>query len=234
MSFETAEQLKAAGKGNWTEPRDDKVVAKGKGEMETFWLVAPRRHSCVSATSDESAGEGTTVALLAESNHAADRTSTGDEDSKVFGKNLKAQKPLPAKLQRLVRWNGDVLLRLLKQIVARRNATTQQSLPGLTQLLHGTSTVSDDGARCGTVIDEVKEVIALPRFDAKAVKNQQDARTVTLDKEVTEQLHNYVTVIASLYRPGVPFHNVSRVLSLAIESCSLTSSTDPVVCPMIL
>lgn len=213
MSFETAEQLKAAGKENWTKPRDDKVVAKGKGEMETFWLVAPRRHSCVSAASDESAGEGAVV-TLPESSHVEDRTRAGDEGSKDFDKNLMEQKPLPAKLQRLVRWNGDVLLRLLKQIVARRNATTQQGLRGFPKLAHGTSTASDHGAHCATVIDEVKEVIALPKFDAKAVKNQQDARTVTLDTKVTEQLHNYVTVIASLYRPDVPFHNVSHPFRL--------------------
>lgn len=28
----------AAGKGHWLEPREDKVFAKGKGEMSTFWL----------------------------------------------------------------------------------------------------------------------------------------------------------------------------------------------------
>jgi Adenylate and Guanylate cyclase catalytic domain len=224
MSAETAEQLKAAGKENWTKPRDDKVVAKGKGEMETFWLVAPRKHSHVSGTSDESAGDSAVVTLSAKSSHVEDRPSTGNDVSTVFDKNLKEQKPLPAKLQRLVRWNADVLLRLLKQIVARRSATTQQGLKGFSKLLHSTSTAASvDGSRCGTtVIDEVKEVIALPKFDAKAVKSQQDARTVNLDKEVTEQLHNYVTVIASLYRPDVPFHNVSRAPGVACYVLSIS------------
>lgn len=33
MSFETAELLKAAGRENWVKQREDKVVAKGKGEI---------------------------------------------------------------------------------------------------------------------------------------------------------------------------------------------------------
>ena len=39
LSQVTADLLVAAGKGHWTRPREDKVVAKGKGEMQTHWLT---------------------------------------------------------------------------------------------------------------------------------------------------------------------------------------------------
>lgn len=33
-----AEELKRYNKGSWLTPRDGTIVAKGKGEMSTFWL----------------------------------------------------------------------------------------------------------------------------------------------------------------------------------------------------
>ena len=39
LSQECADQLIAAGKSHWIQAREDKVHAKGKGELKTFWLV---------------------------------------------------------------------------------------------------------------------------------------------------------------------------------------------------
>jgi hypothetical protein len=36
VSGETANLLLVAGKGHWIRPREDKVVAKGKGELQTL------------------------------------------------------------------------------------------------------------------------------------------------------------------------------------------------------
>lgn len=38
VSENTAECLRSAGKGHWLTPREDKIVAKGKGEMQTYWV----------------------------------------------------------------------------------------------------------------------------------------------------------------------------------------------------
>ena len=34
----TAESLRENGKESWLTPREDKIVAKGKGEMQTYWV----------------------------------------------------------------------------------------------------------------------------------------------------------------------------------------------------
>lgn len=39
LSEETATLLQKAGKGNWVIAREDKVYAKGKGEVRTFWYL---------------------------------------------------------------------------------------------------------------------------------------------------------------------------------------------------
>jgi class 3 adenylate cyclase len=38
LSQDTADLIIAAGKASWLKPREQKVVAKGKGEMQTYWL----------------------------------------------------------------------------------------------------------------------------------------------------------------------------------------------------
>lgn len=38
VSEQTAQELRVKGKGSWLTQREDKVVAKGKGELSTFWV----------------------------------------------------------------------------------------------------------------------------------------------------------------------------------------------------
>jgi len=38
VSEDTANLLIRAGKGDWVTPREEKIVAKGKGEMQTYWV----------------------------------------------------------------------------------------------------------------------------------------------------------------------------------------------------
>jgi Adenylate and Guanylate cyclase catalytic domain len=38
VSQETADILTSLGKGHWVHPREDKIHAKGKGELQTYWI----------------------------------------------------------------------------------------------------------------------------------------------------------------------------------------------------
>lgn len=44
ISKETADLVTQAGKGHWLTMREDKIVAKGKGEMQTYWYVTKNGH----------------------------------------------------------------------------------------------------------------------------------------------------------------------------------------------
>ena len=53
VSQATADQLIARGRACWLELREDKVVAKGKGELTTFWVNVPRASSAMSISMTE-------------------------------------------------------------------------------------------------------------------------------------------------------------------------------------
>ena len=100
ISQETAALLMEAGRGSWCIPREDKIVAKGKGELETYWLkvVSGSRASKESRSSDS-----------------------------VTVESEEPNTQLDSKTQRLVDWNVMHLSNLLKKILAWRQATAKRS-----------------------------------------------------------------------------------------------------------
>ena len=148
------------------------------------------------------------------------------------------------KTLRLVKWNAEVLSRLLKGIVARRNAMKQRRISqidvssqekedtaDIVELAVEENTVDENksaafsiassgtGFSCTSydsdsdsevktmVFDEVKEIIQLPMFDAQAAKLEEDVNHIQLEEAVRNQLVEYVTEVASMYRYN-PFHNL--------------------------
>ena len=99
------------------------------------------------------------------------------------------------KIERLIDWNVDVLLRLLQQIIARRDVTEKEI---------------DDAAQTEATkpFDEVKEIIPLPEF--KESRTHRDPMDVKIPDAVADQLRDYVSNIAMLYNDN-PFHNFEHV-----------------------
>lgn len=178
VSAETAKLLENRGKGHWLKPRETSIVAKGKGTLQTYW-VTPK---------------------------VADNSSTmsGSQEAKSadFGSEFLAssgslaKRRLDMNLQRIVEWNTELLLKLLKRVVARRLSTKQES-----RSLPPTGIKRVQGA---TVIDEVTEIVKLPKF--KASKNPVSADTIELGGAVEDQLEDYVANVALMYRNN-PFHS---------------------------
>jgi hypothetical protein len=211
VSLVTAELIKEAGKSHWLVPRADLVSVKGKGEMKTFWLFVGEP----SEVSDHF------LSISARSSDAIDRSEHSGGFS--IGASLATTED---KKERLINWSCDLLLVLLKRIVAMRMSEEALSerrefqeivkdldaIGGLSSL---TMTNIDGGkkkarkeptilSRPGmTVLDEVKEIITLPR---KASKYQQDPNSVQLGDTVVGQLYQFVREIAGKYRNN-PFHN---------------------------
>lgn len=201
--MDTAEILKNAGKGHWVKNRTDIVSAKGKGEMQTYWLVIDNRET----GSDEETAVKTSEHDGSLDEEVEDVGVDVDEIDKFEMNDLGLDsEDFDLRTQRLVCWNAELLLKLLKQIVARRIAAKVHSKE------IGTDTEEDDNdpvlwPKTGTSpIEEVKEIVHLPEFDAYVAKHEPDPETVEIDEEVVSQLTDFVRIIASMYRSN-PFHN---------------------------
>ena len=61
-SDSTAKLLIQSGKSHWVKPREDTIIAKGKGEMKTFW-IQPHTNRSVMTSSENGAEEEDGVKL---------------------------------------------------------------------------------------------------------------------------------------------------------------------------
>ena len=204
LSQETADQLIGAGKAHWIVQRSDKVVAKGKGEMTTYWLVFGSSGGSSGPSHANSSEQDPDEKRLEVDNDAAPKT---DEQQ---------MRVATEKTTRLVAWNADVLVRLIKQIVARRKASR---LP-----LGGTGAVDENVflKEGNHVIDEVQEIIHLPESDKNALAEEQDLDNIHIEQDVTEQLFDYVSNIAALYQNN-PFHNFEHASHVTMSVTKLLS-----------
>jgi class 3 adenylate cyclase len=208
ISQETADLIIAAGKEHWVQKREAKVVAKGKGEMQTYWLDTrggiPRTGSYYSRSSAslDSREEQLMVSdgILPSLMEAA---------CSAYPKLAR----LDGKTRRLIDWNVDLLLRSLRQNVARRQALCQKKMPKRHRLSFTPGT---------TIIDEVKETITLPRFDAEAARHESRHEDIVLGPEVESELHDYVTTIAMMYREN-PFHSFEHASHVTMSVTKLLS-----------
>lgn len=200
VSQATAELLIKAGKANWFEKREDIVNAKGKGLIETYWLkhnFSTRAESVVDRDETSSVGD-----LF--------NNSPYDTDSE--------------RKERLIDWNVDVLLGLLKRVVARRQLLATTSKRTMENGIESAFTSSKTGV---SFLDDVKEIITLPAFDG-AVADPQDPDDIEIPRDVQEQLRSYVSSIAALYRDNA-FHNfehASHVLMSVNKLMSRIVATD--------
>lgn len=205
LSQEAVDCLRAHGKGHWCRSRDDKVVAKGKGELTTFWLhmKGDLTHSTKSSSSDDTEGA---------------ETQDNTEQSLL-------DPPQGAKLQRLnekkmclVRWNTEALAKVLRELVAQREASDVTPKPA--NFMRDLERKQQD--RQVMSLEEVEEVIALPKFDSEVAMKQRDASTVTLGSDVMEQLQDYLQTIAALYRDNA-FHNFEHASHVTMSVIKLLS-----------
>ena len=180
VSKEFADLLQNAGKSAWVEERKDKITARGKGAMATYWLVG---------------------------GNSGERRSMASQTSNCNKERLLLS--CGSRKERLVDWCCQQLEYILRQIVARRRVSRRVLKSKKPAPKH-----------FGTVFfDEVAEIIVLPEYDAKAEAKQGDRATIVLDSRVLEELHTFVSCIASKYNENY-FHNFEHV-SLRVPSAWL-------------
>lgn len=197
LSQDTADLLVAAGKGHWLQPREDMITPKGKSPMQTYWLV-----------SVSNAVDGKSVNVSDESPECIPVSLWGNAEV------------AEQKAERLVDWQVDVFSRLLKQVMACRNALERCS--DVPQSNSSDTSLLWDSAPGQTCLDEVKEIITLPEFNARRARLQQDAETVDLGENVRKQLREYISTIAYMYRAN-GFHNWEHACHVTMSVTKLLS-----------
>jgi 3'5'-cyclic nucleotide phosphodiesterase/Adenylate and Guanylate cyclase catalytic domain len=193
VSQETADLISAAGKDHWIVAREDTVVAKGKGEMRTYWLTFARRRDSL---------QGREVASI----HPRDvpHTSTA----------------MDGKTARIVQWTSDVLRDLLRKVVARRK-TGDVVLHAGESLIDEAYQDLWAGRRQSIPLNEVQEIIRLPCFVDKSTDKAPSAEA-ELSTTIGNQLTEYVGKIALLYREN-PFHNFEHASHVTLSVVKLLS-----------
>lgn len=183
LSQATAGTLIAAGKSHWLIPREDLIIAKGKGQLQTYFLTdrtsRSSRHGSSVVDSESSRGDQEETMLMIE---------------KSGGDNVEHQKR-HMKALRLIDWNVEVLSKLLQQIIVRREMGSNM----------GQRVAKAERRASGMVknaaMGQIQEVISLPAFDEKFHSlEEKDKTAVELPEHVSGQLNNFVKHIASMYR----------------------------------
>ena len=199
LSTETARLLIEANKGHWVVPREDDVVAKGKGVLNTYWLLAKN-------------DKGTSVTSGSSDPSGSPELGDGVEHTpeQILEKQEMRKQDIIVKQERLVDWVVEILKQYIKEILKQRKAKFGK--------LRGHPTGDFEFNKSGSNLEEVVEVISLPQFNEKAVAKAQTYKDIEIDEVVTEQLRKYVSIIASCYRDENPFHNFHRKKSTVSDT----------------
>ena len=158
--------------------------------METFWLVTVRKDR--SGAGYLESGQGTS------SRHLTVSTARKSNDS--------------LKRQSLIAWNADVLVRVIKQIVARREPSFDR--------LQTTRQIPFWTGKGRNPLDEVVEVIELPNKTSSILS--RDPGSVVMDPKIVELIHAYVSDLAEMH-PDNPFHNFEHASHVTMSVTKLLS-----------
>ncbi|CAB9520226.1 Receptor-type guanylate cyclase gcy [Seminavis robusta] len=210
-SKETAEHLIKLGKNAWIQKRSEPIVLKGKGEREGYWVTV-RGDRAGSVASGVSAGSEVNPPSVDGSN------STGNINrysSSMFVAETKDR------TGRLIDWNCEVLTKLLKEVRARQMMTAGSVTKA--DKVNESTLKSEIG---GTPLEEVREIVTMPHFDASGENKEIDAEDVQLPETVKDQLRSYIAIIAGLYRDN-PFHNFEHASHVMMSVNKLMSRIVP-------
>eukprot|EP00980_Cylindrotheca_fusiformis_P011308 scaffold2604_cov90-Cylindrotheca_fusiformis.AAC.2 len=181
VSQVTADLLSASGLSAWIAPRKNKILVKGKGQMQTYWLKTKLKSGMQNVT-----------ATLSENSVKSIENET-DEIADLDG--IEAM----SKTERLVEWNTEILSPLLQQIIASRGGTVNPDDQSITQKEATIGTGK-------TVLEEFVPIIPLKRFDSDELSKRQKAGSIDIGEKAKSQLRSYLANVSSMYQDN-PFHN---------------------------
>ncbi|CAB9504879.1 Receptor-type guanylate cyclase gcy [Seminavis robusta] len=212
VSQETADCLTQAGKDHWLTQRKDRVTAKGKGEMITYFVDPSNRQQGVSATN--CSNESSSSSLKEDEHVETKRLDTPDD-----------------KTQRLIDWNTEVFARLLREIVAHREANqsvrSSTSRTSLTTATSGFRSSFNKEERHtnggGTLLDEVMDILEVSSPVPSSEPAPIDRINRPLDPVVMDQLREFIRRISDLYHFKNPFHNFDHASHVTMNCTKVLS-----------
>jgi hypothetical protein len=143
VSQTTADLIRSAGKGSWVQPREDTVVAKGLGALQTFWF------------------EQETKAETVNSSDGSITSATGSEGDTPAIKQTEVTKrmDLESKHGRHVDWMTEVLSDYVKKIVSTvLGSATSKMLKDPLLTHHPFSLESGFQTHCSWTINETQHI----------------------------------------------------------------------------
>jgi 3'5'-cyclic nucleotide phosphodiesterase/Adenylate and Guanylate cyclase catalytic domain len=223
VSHETAALLSQAGKEHWISARENPVLLKGKGELQTYF-VSPRAMTRKIETS--------------RSETCLDQTETMHFDlilpTEISSRSMGGCDK--GRIQRLVDWNSEVLhAYLLKVVIARKRVQAMKtsshdrvSSPIIRGRKAHHSSVSTKLkpvnpvliSRDAQVIDKMTDNLSPSPFMDRLYKAEDRHDETSVPQSVKDQLRNYVGEIASLHR-DVPFHNFEHASHVTMSAGKL-------------
>jgi hypothetical protein len=200
LSEKTADLLLEAGKKKWVQARKEKILVKGVGEIQTYFVTQRKSAQTLSANNKlEKSTVSDTASFCSDLSAGSGDLWEDDEENALMP-------TLSLKGQRLVDWQVESLAGLLKKIIAYRNQGKKKRQ----------DKVSFHFGKGETVLDEVQEIIELPEFDPKKSTITSDAlAAVQLSTSVSSQLRAFVEEVAGLYHNN-PFHNFEHAVGISM------------------
>lgn len=242
LSAETAEQLIQAGKQNWVELRDTKVEAKGKGKLQTYWLVMSVT-SPIKSNQDPASPHGnhSSNSFKAPGQYAEDEASGSLDGHRSFGGGVnglvamfeKVEKlnTLDERTRRQAEYTVKLMTQILKKIVAQRWGVSSPLSPTPIELQRFSDMEATVLSNNSGPLKEVGDTIDFGSF-LIARRTAGNIDTVELPKVVLHQLEDFVTTIASMYQHHA-FHcwehashvtiSLTKLYSRLASSCKQSS-----------
>lgn len=219
-SVDTAELLNLAGRSKWISSRRSHVEIKGVGKMPTYWI---KTKYCLSEKPID----------LLDSCDASIRTESTTTDATLEEEDLwdeslhddLVDEPyLDSRFHGIVDRNVTMLLGYLRKIHAKRIVAQK-----LSQKVERSN---DTEIRIGgSIIEESREVVAIPTVDAMIAANMINSDLVLIPEQVESELRLYVSSIASSYHAN-EFHNFDHATHVAVsldkmlQKISISSDAD--------
>ncbi|CAB9528064.1 Receptor-type guanylate cyclase gcy [Seminavis robusta] len=196
-SPDTADILVSQGKSHWVMQREDKIVAKGKGEIQTYWIRPTSSSSATSSVVSDSTDDKVFDTLVSVEEALKGLRGTDMDKLKWAEENYRS-----------IGWTVDLLFKHLKWIVVeRRDSAVQQP--------HNEVWSNQNFSAVGVVWDDhlCESLFELGDSSWHAEEDFLQFR----GGKAEDQLRIFITCIAYKYNQ-TPFHNYTHACQVLMSA----------------